>query len=79
MTHLLVLLAILTAYGLFVLIKPDGPCHRCAGWGHRQKRRRRTACPRCQGTGRRFRPGARLVHKGAAAAVRAIREHRGAP
>lgn len=74
MTHLLIVLAVIAGYGLFVLVKPDKSCGRCGGWGHRQGRRRHSACPKCQGTGRAFWPGARLVHTGAAAAIRYLRE-----
>ena len=38
-----------------------------------RKGRRRSYCTRCGGTGKRFRLGARLVHRGAAAAYRYAR------
>ena len=72
--HLLVLLAIIAVYLLFVLVKPGRACPKCSGWGQRQRRRKRGACPRCKGTGKSFYPAARLVHKGAAAAYRQVRE-----
>jgi hypothetical protein len=62
--HVLAALALLAGYALFLLISPTGKCGACA--------RHRGPCPRCKGTGRRFRPGARLVHFGAVAA----RQHR---
>lgn len=75
MTHLLMLLAAVAGYGLFVLVSPTGSCRKCSGWGARTGRRRKvSACGRCQATGRTFRPGARLVHRGAALAIRAVRE-----
>jgi DnaJ-class molecular chaperone len=74
-THLLVFLAIAAGYALFVLVRPAGSCRKCSGWGARAGRRRKvSACGRCGGTGRTFRPGARLVHRGAAAAIRAVRD-----
>jgi DnaJ-class molecular chaperone len=76
-THLLIFLAIVAGYGLFVLVRPAGACRKCSGWGARKGRRRRvSACGRCKGTGKTFRPGARLVHRGAALAIRSMRERR---
>lgn len=76
MIHLLAVLALIAAYAVFVRFKPDTACGKCNGWGHRAKRRRNRACNRCKGTGRKFRPGARLVHKAAAMAIKYIRERR---
>jgi DnaJ-class molecular chaperone len=73
-THLLMFLAVVAGYGLFVLIRPTGSCRKCSGWGSKTKRRRVSACGKCSGTGKTFRPGARLVHRGAALAIRSIRE-----
>ena len=68
----LILLAAAAAvvYSLFVLVIPMMACRKCSGWGQKTRRRKVSACGRCKGTGRQFRPGARLVHKGAALAVR---------
>ena len=75
MTHLLMSLAIVAGYALFVLVRPTGACRKCSGWGSRRGRRRKvSACGRCSATGKTFRPGARLVHRGAALAIRSIRE-----
>ena len=74
MTQLLMALAVLAGYGVFVFVKPARACRRCSGWGARG--RRRSACGRCRGTGKTFRPGARLVHRGAALAMRYVREWR---
>ena len=71
MSQVLIVLALLAGYALFLLIKPEKACRRCSGWGARGKRR--TYCTRCSGTGKRFRLGARLVHRGAAAAYRYAR------
>jgi DnaJ-class molecular chaperone len=74
-TQLLILLAIAAGYGAFVMVFPSRPCRKCSGWGQKAGRRRRVAaCGRCKGTGRTFRPGARLLHKGAGAAIRHLRE-----
>ena len=73
MTHVLLALAGLAGYALFLLVKPEKTCRSCSGWGARG--RRRSACARCGGTGKRFRPGARLVHWGAAAAYRYARDY----
>lgn len=74
MTHLLIVLAIVAGYGLFALVRPHMSCRKCSGWGSKTKRRRTSACGKCSGTGKTFRPGARLVHRGAALAIRSIRE-----
>ena len=74
MAHVLIALAVIAAYVVFVLVKPDRPCGRCGGWGARGKLRRRSACGRCGGSGRRFRPGAPLVHRGKALVIRRVRE-----
>lgn len=74
MTQVLILLAALAAYAVFVLVKPDRSCPKCSGWGQKPKRRKPRACGRCKGTGRAFWPGARLVHKGVAAGIRHVRE-----
>jgi DnaJ-class molecular chaperone len=70
-THILIVLALLAGYALFLLIRPMKACRSCSGWG--AKGRRRSYCTRCSGTGRRFRLGASLVHRGAAAAYRYAR------
>lgn len=74
MTHLLMFLAVVAGYGLFVLVSPTGACRKCSGWGSRKRHRKVSACGRCKATGKTFRPGARLVHRGAALAIRTIRE-----
>lgn len=68
MTHVLIVLALIAGYAVFTLIRPMKACRRCSGWGARGKRR--SYCTRCNGTGRSFRFGARLVHRGAAQAYR---------
>jgi hypothetical protein len=78
MTLLLMALAALTGYGLFVLASPAAACRTCSGWGLHGRRwatrgrrwRGRATCRRCGGTGVRFRPGARIVHCAAAALIR---------
>ncbi len=57
MDHVLVILGLLLLWALFLLVSPTRACGSCD--------RHRGPCPRCKGTGRRFRPGARLVHRGA--------------
>jgi hypothetical protein len=74
MTQILAGLAVAAGYGVFLLVSPSTGCRRCSGGG-RAGRRPRT-CPRCGGTGRQFRLGARLVHRGKAAAHRYVREIR---
>ena len=76
MTQVLIALLLLLGYAMFVLVKPKKRCGKCNGWGSRKKRMRRrsSACGRCGGTGRQFRPGARLAGRGAALAVRYLRE-----
>jgi DnaJ-class molecular chaperone len=70
-TQVLIALAAIAGYAVFLLIRPDKTCRACAGWG--AKGRRRSFCRRCGGTGRRFRRGARLVHYAAAEGYRYLR------
>lgn len=72
MTQVLIALALTAGYAVFLLARPTRTCRRCRGWGARG--RRRSYCTRCGGTGRRFRLGARLVHRGAAGAYRYARK-----
>lgn len=74
MTHLLILLALAAGYAAFRLVKPHKACRKCSGWGQKTRRRRRSACTRCGGTGKTFPLTSRLVHKGTAAAMRRRRE-----
>ena len=66
MTHLLAVLALLGAYALFLLVSPMKACGSC-------QRHRGRPCPRCGGSGRRFRIGAQLVHRGAVKARKQAR------
>jgi hypothetical protein len=61
MDHVLAILAIVAVLAVFLLISPTRRCN-CG-----------SRCSRCKGTGRRFRLGARLVHRGA---VKAHKEAR---
>ena len=75
MTSLIVATLIgLPLYVAFCLIRPTKSCRRCGGWGSKPGRRPRSQrrhCHRCDGTGKRFRMGARLAY-----AVRgAMRRH----
>jgi hypothetical protein len=72
MTLILLILAALAGWELFVLASPAAACRRCRGWGNRPRRRRAT-CARCGGTGYRFRPGAVLIHRAAAGLQRGRR------
>lgn len=76
MTQVLLIIGVAAGYTVFLLIRPTTSCRSCGGWGAKGGRRR-SACPRCQGTGRTFRLGARLVHRGAAAAYRSNRNRKG--
>lgn len=71
MDLLLIILAVLAGYVLFVLASPATTCRACAGWAVRSRRRRRRTCRRCGGTGIRFRPGATVVHRALSAVRRA--------
>ena len=71
MTQVLLVLGVTAGYALFLLVRPEKTCRSCRGWG--AKGRRRSYCTRCGGTGKRFRLGARLVHRGAAEAYRYAR------
>ena len=73
--HVFAVPVLLVIWVLYVLIWPEKPCYRCSGWAARSKGKRKPkACPSCKGTGVRFRLSARLAHKGAATAHRALRE-----
>lgn len=72
MTQVLLALGATAGYALFLLARPAKTCRSCRGWG--AKGRRRSYCTRCGGTGKRFRLGARLVHRGAAEACRYARK-----
>jgi DnaJ-class molecular chaperone len=76
MTQVLLVLGAAAGYSLFLLARPMKTCRSCRGWG--AKGRRRSFCARCGGTGKTFRLGARLVHRGAAAAYRYARNRMGA-
>lgn len=69
MLNVLVALGLLAGYALLVLVFPVRACRSCG-------RYRGRPCPRCGGTGRRFRLGARLVHRGAVQARRQARRRR---
>lgn len=74
MSAVLMILAIAAGCALFRLVKPYRACRKCSGWGQKTRRRRTSACSRCGGTGKTFTLTARLIHKGAAAAMRRRRE-----
>jgi hypothetical protein len=73
-TVIAVVLIGLPLYVAYSLIRPTKACRRCGGWGSKPGRRLRSArrqCQLCDGTGKRFRIGARLAY-----AVRgAMRRH----
>ena len=76
MIQILIVLAFAAGYVAFTLVKPEKNCGKCNGWGQRTGRRRRKACPRCRGTGKHFRLGAPLVHRGKSLVIRYARERR---
>ncbi len=51
------------AWALACLVSPTCRCPRCGGSRVEQGRRGTRPCPRCKGTGRAYRRGARIVHK----------------
>jgi hypothetical protein len=66
MTHVLIMLGLLAASALLLLVAPLRACRSCA-------RHRGRPCPRCGGSGRRFRLGAQIIHRGAVTARRSRR------
>jgi hypothetical protein len=66
MDHVLVVLAVIVAWLLFVTLSPARACPACA--------RHRGPCPRCKGTGLRFRLGARTVRRALSALWKAWEE-----
>lgn len=64
MGHVLVALILLVAWCAYVYFRPRKACRKCSGWGSRKKPgRKRTACGRCQATGRTMRLSAKLVEQ----------------
>lgn len=55
MDHVLAVLALAVAWVVFVYVRPTKACRKCAG--------KRGPCPKCRGTGRRFRVGASMVRR----------------
>lgn len=76
MERVLAALVLLAGYGVLCAVRPKKRCGRCSGWGSRKKRARRarSACGKCGASGRQFRPGAVLVHRGIGLAVESVRE-----
>lgn len=64
MINVEVVIILFLAYCVFLLVRPHKPCN-CTG-----------RCPRCKGTGKRFRPGARLLRRGLNTTARHLREMR---
>jgi hypothetical protein len=65
LTHVLVAIAVVTGWALFVLISPITRCRRCHGKAiiRTRFRKRIRACPRCGGSRRQYRLGANAVHR----------------
>jgi hypothetical protein len=67
MTNLILIVLIgLPLYVAYCLVRPTKACRRCGGWGSKPARRRRAArrhCHRCDGTGKRFRVPALVIHR----------------
>lgn len=67
--HVLMALGALVAWALAVLVFPHGRCRRCRGQRFVVRRRglagrrQRGNCPRCKGSGKAPRLGARTVHR----------------
>lgn len=62
MAHIAVVIVLFLAYCVFLLVRPHKPCN-CSG-----------RCPRCKGTGKRFRFGAGLMHRGVNVGIGHLRE-----
>lgn len=73
MTGYLLIPAGAFGWALFVLIRPAKDCGKCSGWGMKGRGK---PCPRCDGTGKRFRFLARAVHKGVVLAIDYVRDRR---
>jgi DnaJ-class molecular chaperone len=72
----LVALVAVVVWLLSLIVKPQKACRFCSGAGLKSTRRLKF-CRWCGGTGRRFRFGARLIHRGATQSIRYVRENRG--
>jgi hypothetical protein len=70
--HVLIALGLVAGYALFLLVRSDKTCQSC-------QRYRGRPCRRCGGTGRRFRLGARLVHRGAVQVYKQARRRPNGP
>lgn len=68
MGHVLAILGLAALWVLFVYLSPTKACRSCT--------RFRGPCPRCKGTGRRLRLGARLVRRGVLKAYKEARNWR---
>lgn len=76
LTHVLIAIAALVLWGLFVLASPITRCHRCHGKAIIRTRFRKKirSCPRCRGSRRQYRLGATLVHRIAEPATDALKQ-----
>ena len=76
LTHVLVAIAVVTGWALFVLVSPITRCHRCRGKAiiRTRIRKRIRSCPRCRGSRRQYRLGATLVHRLAEPATDALKQ-----
>ena len=73
--HLIAVAAVFLAiYVAVALFSPTRPCPRCSGGGTRGRSRK--SCGKCGATGRAFRPGARLLHKGVTSTIEQVRSRR---
>ena len=75
LTHVLMAIAVITGWALFVYISPITRCHRCHGKAivRTRIRKRIKSCPRCRGSRRQYRLGATLVHRLAEPATDALK------
>ena len=65
LTNVLLAIAAVVFWALFVLASPITRCHRCHGKAiiRTRIRKRIRSCPRCRGSRRQYRRGATLVHR----------------
>ena len=75
-SHVLIAIAAVILWALFVLASPITRCRRCHGKAiiRTRIRKRIRACPRCRGSRRQYRRGATLVHRLAEPARDALKQ-----
>ncbi len=73
MTIFVVVLVAIVGYIGLCLVSPERNCRWCRGAGLKSVRRMKF-CRHCGGSGKRFRLGAQLLHRGATSGIRYLQD-----